>query len=227
MNEKTKAILGFDPIATAEELLGKPHEQWDAEGNDAKLALGLCFAESQEKRAHLSSIGDTHLGISWEDFKAIATAYGFKPGFCQTFSGTGWGENGVEEEEIIFFHEEKGLILHAESYNGKDVNSAKVYCEVKVDENREKEQWAALNGCSFGGNGNGTMEVNVDVREGFLFHLNALSDVFDFSKCWTKVPFLWFCNYMETSEPNYDYEKINREKIKKCSAEVQKIIGKV
>lgn len=225
MNERTKAILEFDPIATAEEIVGKRHEQWDSNGDEAQLALGLCFMANREKAAHLASLGDTHFGISWEDFKAIATAYGFKPGFCQKFAGTGWGDKGVEEEEIIFFHEEKGMILHAESYNGKDVNSAKVYCEVKTDETREKEQWAALNGCSFGGNGNGTVEVNVDVREGFLFHLNALSEVFEFSKTWTKVPFLWFLNYMDTKDANYNYDNINNAKIKKAAPEVQKIIG--
>ena len=223
MNEKTKNILNFDPIATAETLLGKRHESWDTK-TDGMVALGLAMMTNQKKAEHLKSIGDTHFGITWIDFIEIAKAYGFKSGYCQKFTGTGWSDKGVEEEEIIFFHEEKGLILHAESFDGKSVNSAKVYGEVKIGDKLEKNQWEALNGCSHGGNGNGTMSFDVDVREGFRFHLDALSEAFEFSKSWSKVPFLWFLNYMDTKNKNYSYEKINMQKIVASTPEVYKII---
>lgn len=224
MNETTKNILNFDPIATAEALIGKRHEDWDVE-TDGMAALGLAMVTNQSKREHLESIGDTHFGTTWQEFIEIAKAYGFKCGFCHKFIGTGWSDKkGVEEEEIIFFHEEKGLILHAESFDGKSVNSAKVYGEVKINETFEENQWDALNGCSHGGNGNGTMHFDVDVREGFRFHLDAVSEAFEFSTSWTKVPFLWFLNYMDTKKKNYNYEKINKQKIKACTSEVQKII---
>ena len=223
MNETTRNILNFDPVATAEALIGKRHEEWDIE-TDGMAALGLAMVTNQAKREHLESIGDTHFGITWQKFVEIVKAYGFKSGYCQKFTGTGWSDKGVEEEEIIFFHEEKGLILHAESYDGKSVNSAKVYGEVKIGEELERNQWEALNGCSHGGNGNGTMSFNVDVRKGFRFHLDALSEAFEFSKSWTKVPFLWFLNYMDTKDKNYSYEKINKQKIDASTPEVRKII---
>lgn len=225
MNETTKDFLNFDPIATAEALIGKRHEDWDVE-TDGMAALGIAMLADESKRKHLESIGDTHFGITWNDFIEIAKAYGFKCGFCQKFTGTSWSdEKGIEEEEIIFFHEEKGLILHAESFNGKSVNSAKVYGEVKLNGDKiEEDQWNALNGCSHGGNGNGTMYFNVDVREGFRFHLDAVSEAFEFSKSWSKVPFLWFLNYMDTKKKNYNYEKINKTKIASCTPEVRKII---
>lgn len=223
MNEKTKNILNFDPIATAETLLGKRHEDWDTK-TDGMAALGLAMMANQKKAEHLKSIGDTHFDITWIDFIEIAKAYGFKSGYSQKFTGTGWSDKGVEEEEIIFFHEEKGLILHAESYYGKSVNSAKVYGEVKIGNKLEKNQWEALIGCSHGGNGNGTMSFDVDVREGFRFHLDALSEAFEFSKSWSKVPFLWFLNYMDTKNENYSYEKINKQKIDASTPEVRKII---
>lgn len=223
MNETTKNILNFDPVATAEDLIGKRHKDWDVE--EGKSALGLVMLANQSKREHLERLGDTHYGITWKDFIEIAKAYGFKCGFCQKFIGTGWSdEKGIEEEEIIFFHEEKGLILHAESFDGKSVNSAKVYGEVKINETFTENQCDALNGCSHGGNGNGTMYFNVDVREGFRFHLDALSEAFEFSTSWTKVQFLWFLNYMDTEKKNYNYEKINKQKIKACTPEVKKII---
>lgn len=223
MNEKTRSILNFDPIAAAEALIGKQHEDWDVE-TDGMAALGVAMATNQAKKEHLESIGDTHFGITWQSFIEIAKTYGFKSGYCQKFTGTGWSGKGVEEEEIIFFHEEKGLILYAESYNGKSVNNAKVYGEVKISENIERNQWNALNGCSHSGNGNGTMSFDVDVREGFRFHLDALSEAFEFSKTWTKVPFLWFLNYMDTKNKSYDYEKISMKKIKASTPEISKII---
>lgn len=179
---------------------------------------------NRKKVEHLKSIGDTHFGITCINFIEIAKAYGFKSGYCQKFTGTGWSDKGVEEEEIIFFHEEKGLILHAESFDGKSVNSAKVYGEVKIGDKLEKNQCEALDGCSYGYNGNGTMYFDVDVREGFRFHLDALSEAFEFSKSWSKVPFLWFLNYMDTENKNYSYEKINMQKIVASTPEVYKII---
>ena len=225
MNETTKNILNLDPIATAEALIGKRHEDWDLE-TDGMVALGLAMLTNESKREHLESIGDTHFGITWHDFIEIAKAYGFKCGFCQKFTGTCCSDKkGVEEEEIIFFHEGKGLILHAESFDGKYVNSAKVYGEVKLNGDKiEEDQWNALNGCSHAGNGNGTMYFNVDVREGFRFHLDAVSEAFEFSKSWSKVQFLWFLNYMDTKKKNYNYEEINKEKIASCTPEVRKII---
>ena len=95
---------------------------------------------------------DTHFDITWIDFIEIAKAYGFKSGYCQKFTGTAWSCEGVEEEEIIFFHEEKGLILHAESYSGKSVNSAHVYGEVKIGDKLEEKQWYSLSYCSNGYN---------------------------------------------------------------------------
>ena len=224
MNEKTKNILSFDPIATAETLIGKRHDDWNIE-TEGMAALGLAMLSNQAKKEHLKSIGDTHFGITWQDFIEIAKAYGFKCGFCQKFTGTGWSDEGIEEEEIIFFHEEKGLILHAESFDGKSVNSARVYGEVKLNDGKlERCQWDALNGCSHGGNGNGTMYFDVDVREGFRFHLDAVSEAFELSTSWSKVPFLWFLNYMDTKDENYSYEKINEQKIAACTPEVRKII---
>lgn len=201
MNETTKNSLNFDPIETTEALIGKRRDDCDVE-----------------------SVEDTHFGITWQDFIKIVKAYGFKCGFCQKFTGTGWSEECVEEE-IIFFHEEKGLILYAESFDGNSVNSANVYGEVKLNDGKlEKSQWDALNGCSNAGNENGTMHFHVDVRKGFHFHLDAISEAFEFSTSWSKVPFLWFLNYMDTEDKDYNYEKINKQKIAACTPEVRKII---
>ncbi len=222
MENKTAKILGLDPIAAAEKIIGKPSTEWDKEA-DAATALAISFAANEAKANHLKSIGDSHFGISWEKFIEIAKNYNFECGYSQKFAGTGYSGH-VEEEEIIFYHKEKGLILHAESFDAKSVNSAKVYGELKTGDHLNDEQWNALNGCSFGGNRNGTHSFYIDVREGFIYHLETLSKAFKFSTTWSNVPFLCFLNYMDTKKPNYDYKKITAEKIAASSPEVAKII---
>lgn len=68
------------------------------------------------------------------------------------------------------------------------------------------------------------MYFNVDVREGFRFHIDTISEAFEFSKSWTKVPpLLCFLNYMDIK--NCNYEKPSQQKIKACTHEVKKIIS--
>ncbi len=232
MNETTKKILESDPVAMAEAYLGKPHEEWDP-CTDGMVALQFAAATSTQKRKHLEEQGDTHFSISWIKFIEIAKSLGFENGLTKAFVGTSsWEDTKRDEEEIIFFHKEKGLILHAVSFTcggERSVNSAKVYGEIKIGENLSDNQWNALHGCSHGGTGHGTMEFNVDVREGFRHHINAISEAFEFVQNWTQVPFLWFLNYTEEhslpdSFGDKTYEKITKKKIKACSPEVSKII---
>lgn len=166
------------------------------------------------------SIKDTDLLISWVDFIEIAKAYGFKSGYCHKFIGEFPKDTPIEEEEIIFFNEEKGLILYAESFNNH-MNSAIIYGEVK---SKHKNSFDALNGCSFGSNKNGTIHFFVDVREGLRRHLDRLSDAFEFSKSWSETPFLWFLNYMDTKDENYNFKEITKKKIESSSPEVKHII---
>ena len=232
MNETTKKILESDPIAMAEAFLGKPHEKWDPH-TDGMFALQFAMATNDRKRKHLEELGDTHFGITWEDFIQIAKGLGFENALTLPFIGTSSYEDAKrDEEEIIFFHKEKGLILHAVSFTlceERSVNSAKVYGEIKIGEKLSDAQWNALHGCSHGGTGHGTMTFDVDVREGFCHHINAISEVFEFLPNWTEVPFLWFLNYTEEHNlpecfGDKTYEKITHDKIKACKPEVSKII---
>lgn len=224
MNETTKNILSFDPIAAAESVIGKRHEDWDLE-IDSTTALGIALLTNAFKKDHLKSISDTHFNISWQDFIDIAKSYGFECSLRQKFTAKTFSNENVEEEEIIFFHKEKGLILYAESYDGSSVNSAKIYGEVKVSGKKlEENQWDALSGCSYCGNENGTISFNIDVREGLIFHLDAVSEAFEFSKSWSNVQFLWFLNYMDTKKEDYSRKEINNQKIDACTPDVRKII---
>lgn len=180
--------------------------------------------DNHVKTEQLMRLGDTFFDITWQDLIKIVKEYGFKCGFCHKFTGTGFSDKKVIEEEVIFFHEEKGLILHATSIDGNKVCCATVYGEVKSNEMLTAKQLDALKGCLYiRCNKNNTMSFLVDVQEAFKEHLNAISEAFGFSKSWTKVPFMYFLNYMEVLK-NYDYKKISMEKVAYSKPEVRKII---
>lgn len=171
---------------------------------------------------HVKSIADTKPGTTWQEFIEIAEAYGFKCGLRQNFTGN--ARQGGIEEEIIFFHEEKGLILYAHSYDQTCVNDAMVYGEVRIkEEELSAKQLHALYRPYV--NENNTCSFSVQVVYGLFSHLDAISEVCEFSKTWsTKNTSLWLLNYMDVKVENHDREKINQHKIDVCTPEVRKII---
>lgn len=176
--------------------------------------------KTQEK--HIKSIADTKPGTTWQEFIEIAEAYGFKCGLRQNFTGN--ARQGGVEEEIIFFHEEKGLILYACSYDQTCVNDAMVYGEVKIKEEKlsTKQLYALYRPYV---NKNNTCSFSVQVVFGLFSHLNAISETCEFSKTWsTENTAMRFLNYMDVKVENYDREKINQQKIDACTLEVRKII---
>ena len=223
MNEKTKAILQFDPFEHVESLLDKRHEDWNIQ-QEGISALDVLIKHNQEKREYLRSIGDTYSRILWVEFIEIVKSYDFKIGYCQKFTSPCCCLEGVKDEEVIFFHEEKGLILYAESYDGKYLNDATLYGEVKFGNKLEKNQCEALADCFYVIQGKNPIPFNVSVIEGFRYRLDILSEAFEFYKSWTKVPYLRFVNSMDTSIPNYNYKEITRQKIDASAPEVRKII---
>lgn len=220
MTETTKNLLNLDPICEAEELIGKRCENW--EHDESVAALGLFMLANKYKEEHLKSIGDTYFDIPFNDFITIIKEYGFECGYYHDFKDDG----KKQQEEVIYFHKDKGLILYANSCFDKIINDAKVYGEVEIDwKNHDRHKFVeAMYHCSHGDNGNGTMYFNLDGREGLISNLEVISDTFVFSKQWTKAQRLWFLNYVDTEKENYDYNEINKQKILSSMPEVQKII---
>ena len=179
----------------------------------------------------ISAVGDTNGCMSWEEFMAIAEAYGFKVGYQKSIKDGRYENDTVTKDEVILFHEEKGIIIYAESYvdsimsGGKGVNRAVVYGEVIADGELTEMQRAAFVG-SHGSlkNHKGFVRFNFHATHyGLRSSLDALSANFEFSKHWRKDHFVWFLNYFEGDKGD-DYDRIDKEKIAQCSPEVGKII---
>lgn len=164
---------------------------------------------------------DTRPGTTWQEFIEIAKAYGFKCGLCQKFTGDA-REGGVEEEEVILFHEEKGLILYATSYDKTMLNDAYVYGEVKMTKEKDYENLHILFRPNV--NENSTCSFSIQVIYGLCYRLELISKNYKFSKTWSTKQSLCFINYMDREVKNYNREEINCKKIAACVPEVRKII---
>ena len=201
----------------------------EGEGSDMKLVRPQIEPPAADN--------DTHANISLTDLVAIVTTFGFEEGYRRQFISN-FDNAPTSEDEVIFYHEEKGLILYAETYRKSvinpcsSVNSAKIYGEVITNrETLTDKQRNALIDCSHNGIKKGSIQFDIDYRCGFLTKLSSIAKAFEFSKSWSGVPPLWFLNHVEVAALGRDYYKagetanrINQRKIVQCTPEVRKII---
>ena len=201
----------------------------EGEGSDMKLV------RTQIEPPAASN--DTHANISLTNLVAIVTTFGFEEGYRRQFTSN-LNNTPTSEDEVIFYHEEKGLILYAETYRNSVINpcdsvsSAKIYGEVIINGvTLTDEQRNALIDCSHSGIKTGAIQFDIDYRRGFRTKLNSIATVLEFSKSWSGVPSLWFLNHVEAAALGRDYYKadevanrINQRKIAQCTPEARKII---
>jgi len=223
MDKYTEKILTKDTLAESEKLLNKNH--W-SEFNETEQALSLlkAISDNKEKEEHLKSIGDTHFGMSWMDFKDLLVNKGFKNAHSYDFDY----DDGIEEA-ILYHHPVKGFVIFATSFGKKrTINGGELYAEIKVNDKEGENivwRWLSTGGCI--DIDNKIYSTKHDVREGLFSKLNKLESAGTFLNKWTeKNKFLWFADYVETKVEGYDYKEITQEKINKCPQEFRDIMGK-
>ena len=150
------------------------------------MVLGLVYVDGKRKEARADSVtqedatsyqatdetlAGSHNEVStdWEQFLKNVTDYGFELGYSRKFVGrTLENDPPMNDEEMIFFNKKNGMILYTQSYNGKSVNSAVVYCEViEPKEWLPHDKWDVLWGCSSSHNGDG-FGIFVHGHHGFI-----------------------------------------------------------
>lgn len=228
-NNIVEQLLTIDSVGDFEKQIGKKREEWTE--TDQLEFLKYAVVNNQIKGNYLKEMGDTHFGMTWEEFLTLCRKQGFEVAYRNDFVDDLYDEINTEEE-IVLFHKEKGLILYANSYRCKtSVGSAKLYGEIRMKEDSNSHvAYQVLSACSFEGTGLGTILVSLDLREGMIANLSKLEGSYNFVNPWNKMPFIWFLNYVEEariSQSIFDmsYEKINQEKIALMSSEAQQIMG--
>ncbi len=211
--------MEYDPIDVAEKLTGK--RSGDSL-NDLTTALGFMGHLDKNKalKELLSAQDDTSYSSSWEDFKRIAESEGFEQILVDI--------NSEEDELIISWN--NGILLCAESYSKTSINTAKLYYFLEVEKDSQRKIPKTTGGGSFCWfnydevTESGICELSKDIREGFRHHMNQVRDCGKTLELWPKQPFLWLLSYMDTKDKNYDYKKINIERIGRLPEGVKKAI---
>jgi hypothetical protein len=241
IDNKFDEILSVDPIAEVEKVLNKHHSEFNHD--EGLMMLVNALHTNEIKSNYLKSLGDTHFSISWDDFISLIESYGFKKGLRYNFDH----RNGESiEEAVLYYHPEKGLVIWATSYfNG--LNGGTMYGQVKSREKVEyetvidkwgerqvmkmtdklEEAYKSLNKCSHGSfcDIETGLDFHYDVREALINKIEQIGENLEFVTKWNKKPFLWFLDYTEEKDPNYDYVAITKEKISKCPVELQEIVS--
>lgn len=240
MNDK----LNRDPIAEVEKVLGKNHSEFNRE--ESQMMLANAFLANYRKADYLKGLGDTHFGMSWNEFIEIIQSYGFKEGHKYDFEHS----NGEYiDEAALYYHPEKGLVIWATSYfNKSSVNGGTLYGQLTTNEKVEyvieknemfnteykrlkmtdslQKSMNSLNNCSHGAfiNIEQGIEFSLDVREGLINKIEAIGNGgLEFVKQWNQKTFLWLLDFNEEKSA-YDRDEINKEKISKCPEELQQIV---
>jgi hypothetical protein len=218
----TEKVLMHDTIAESEKILGRDHHsQFD--DKDMQFVIWKAALDNQTKKDYLQSIGDTHFGMTWDEFKNMLVNYGFINGLTYKFD-----YKKRKEEAIIYYQPIKGMIVFATSWDNKSVNSGNLYAEIKANSKEDREtiwRWLSTGGCI--DSENMIYETQHDVREGLFSKLNELETAGTFLNRWTNQKrFLWFVDYAESKKKGYDNTIITQQKINKLPKEARAIMGK-
>lgn len=222
MDNRTEELLRKDSLMESEKMFGDKH--W-SQFNEVEQAFSMLksMSDNEAKREHLKNINDTYWGMHWNEFKDLIKEYGFVKGLEYDLKHN----NGIDEI-IIYYHPQKGLILYAESYWGKEsISGGNLYGEIQANSKEDCKiiwRWLSTGGCI--NSDKMIYETSHDVREGLFSKLQTLESAGKFLSKWTKKNrFLWFVDYVENKQKDYDYKIITKEKIMQCPKEMQKIIG--
>lgn len=162
---------------------------------------------------------------TWKEFIKKIEKEGFVEDYNYSYKNVRF-DQVIEDEIVIYYHEEKGLVLFAESYLNKNkINQIQVYGEIKVIESElTKEQMYALYHCEDREILKSTIMFNTDKKVGLLRDLDIIAEAFEFCTKWTK-PFLpKFIGSEELMNKNLDFENLVLERIKETK-KVSNIIG--
>ncbi len=222
MDKKTEEVLTKDSLYESEKIFdGKHYSEFDK--FEQAFSMLKFMNDNEAKKEHLKNIGDTHWGITWDEFKNLIESHGFIEGLKYDLK-----HEDYTDEVIIYYHPQKGLIIYAESYWGKErINGGNLYGEIQANSKEDCStiwKWLSSGGCI--DVDNMIYETSHDIREGLFSKLETLESAGRFLPKWTnKNRFLWFVDYIENKIPGYDYKTITRKKIMKCPKELQDIVG--
>lgn len=214
-DENLACFLKQDPFDIAEKVTGKSYKH-----DETTQGVGFLMTQSLAKEKHdaLKARGDTVFRNTISDYVRIIEAYGFEKVLVVPFTS-----NYAQIEALfVYAHKAKGLLLGFDTFHGETVNGGNVYYNWVPNEDEKLH-----NLISSGGYYKDVWAGHHDCREALIFNLTNLDKHGKLLSRWTHRPFLWLLHYMDTSNKDYNYEKINAERIGMLPDWVQTMITPV
>ena len=233
LNKLTEKILKYDSLHESEKILDGKH--WSGFTDDeTKFSMCKFFVDNEIKRNYLKSIRDTYWCIPWNEFIQIIENYGFKRAWSQIFVDNDKMKTHKQEEEIIYYHKGKGLILWAESYTltSEGINKGSVYSIADIE--GVNDTWKYREGSS--GVYDGFLHMQFDIREGVIHKIEKISNFPLLTKWNSHHRWMRFVNYIESrgifkdGDNNWKVagslmDEITQNKIDQCCDEFKEIIN--
>lgn len=237
--ETIKQIIKFDPVSTAEDLLGEFDE------GVRGLSFLLHWEKSKFMEQLMDSNDDTKFRETSEEYLRKVKSIGFEVVYYKKF-------NNNEDSHYIMWHPEYHILLNWDTFRGSR-NSAKMYYywspnninnsishsggykylnvisldtweelnppfdEPVFDENINWEDykkanelyWDKLEKWREENNLKSIRHCNNDAREALKYHINELLEHGTFVKVWKEPMFFWLLNWKDDDKPGYDYKKLS------------------
>ena len=209
MQDKLDQLLAYDPLAEAEQILGR--------GSEPAAWLGMALAQQRGAalRDELASRGDTMLTNQLSRYLSIVRDLGFEEVLCLPFTGRSWSDEPAPAEEFRIMAHRDGMLLAFDTYNTTAVNGAKVWYNWRC---RDAEVgWRITSSGSYHRwdpeTRSGTWVGDHDAREALRHKIQGLRDNGEFLARWERRPFMWLLHHMDTKQEGYDHHAINEARI--------------
>ena len=224
MSDELDRLLKFDPLDTAERMLGRNNP------DSVNLGMALHVSHNQRKQRALEELGDTTFSNRLVRYQEIITLMGFELALELPFVARGYDSTDPDREERYFIYAHRdGLLLCFDTFCGDHVNGAKVYYNWIPHSGTDR--WRYTSSGHFEGyvdqENPGVWCGDHDAREALRHKIQGLQSAGDLLPKWRHRPWLWLLHYQDTKDTNYDHAAITQSRIKMCPEWVQNMIGAV
>lgn len=212
--------LNYDPLSEAERITGSSYKD---DESTAFLGMALSFENSRLKNEILKVTKDTCSSNTVDQDIAVIEDMGFQLLQSAPFTSV---SGGVTSEEKWFIYWKEGILVFFDTFHG-GTNGGHAYFNLLMHPNEDDRY--SLQGFSGGytraEDGSIVAVGSIDIREGFRYKIQSMSERGSFITKWVDQPFLWLLHHMEPKVHNYNYQLINGERIALLPAEVQNAIA--
>lgn len=165
--------------------------------------------------------------LDWQTFLTEIRRYGFRCGYTDIFEGDGINSKKSNEEEVILFNEEKGLIIYAYTFCGKRMGRATIYGQIpqKFQSMTEKQKRFFTNYAICMKSSKDGIAFEMRVSKDFESFMRRLFDCFDFLPQWKDGIIPNFLNYVESRASHDEHRSTTETKLNSCFQEVRRIIA--